>query len=398
MRTTFVMLASMALTLLAQPLPAGAAEPGTVGIGYLYSVRGQEPLALAEVPAKNDGLAGAELAIDDNNTTGRFLKQNFSLEETRLAKDASVAATIQDMARHGVSYVVADLSADELLAAADAGRAVGVTVLNIGAPDDRLREADCRANVIHVAPTRSMLADGLAQYLVWKRWSRWLLLSGSHPEDKLLADAYRRAAQRFGAKIVEERTFEDTGGARQTDSGVVQIQRQIPVLTQEAPDYDVLVTADENEVFAAYVPYRTWDPRPVAGSAGLMPTSWSPAHGQWGALQMQSRFQKRFSRLMTARDMLAWTAVRMVGEGAARTSSTEPASITAYIKGPEFNVAAYKGQKLTIRDWNLQVRQPILLTDGRTIVSVSPQEGYLHEVSELDTLGIDRPETSCRLQ
>ena len=83
--------------------------------------------------------------------------------------------------------------------------------------------------------------------------------------DKLYADALRRAAARFGAKIVEERTFEDTGGARRTDSGVTLIQRQMPVFTQQAPAYDVLVAADESEVFASYLPYRTWDPRPVAG-------------------------------------------------------------------------------------------------------------------------------------
>ena len=105
-----------------------------------------------------------------------------------------------------------------------------------------------------------------------------------------MADALRRAAKRFGAKIVEERIFEDTGGARRTDSGIVQIQRQMPVFTQAAPDYDVLVAADESDVFASYLPYRTWDARPVAGSAGLMPTSWDPSHDQWGAIQLQNRF------------------------------------------------------------------------------------------------------------
>jgi hypothetical protein len=44
------------------------------------------------------------------------------------------------------------------------------------------------------------------------------------------------------------------------------------------------------------------------------------------------------------------------------------------------------------------LRQPILLSDGRVIVSVSPQEGFLHQHSELDTLGYDRPETKCRLK
>ncbi len=145
---------------------------------------------------------------------------------------------------------------------------------------------------IHVAPTRSMLADALAQYLVWKQWKRWLLVVGSHAQDKLYADALRRAATRFGAKIVQERIFEDTGGARRTDSGVTLIQRQMPVFTQQAPAYDVLVAADESEVFADYLPYRTWDPRPVAGSAGLVPTSWDAAHDQWGAVQLQNRFLK----------------------------------------------------------------------------------------------------------
>jgi hypothetical protein len=40
----------------------------------------------------------------------------------------------------------------------------------------------------------------------------------------------------------------------------------------------------------------------------------------------------------------------------------------------------------------------VLLGDGHSVVSVSPQEGFLHEFSELDTLGIDRPETSCKLK
>src|SRR6266513_2946608 len=75
-----------------------------------------------------------------------------------------------------------------------------------------------------------------------------------------------------------------------------------------------------------------------------------------------------------------------------------PEGDARFLKGPDFALAAFKGQRLTLRDWNLQLRQPILLSDGRMIVSVSPQEGFLHQVSELDTLGIDRPESQCRLK
>ena len=374
-----------------------ADDPVEIGIGYLHRAKVKPTLSLVAVPADNDGVAGAHLAIEDNNTTGKFLNQHFTLEEKRLKDEDDSAAAATALADRGIGLVLVDLPADALLKAADAVRDRGTVLFDVGSIDDRLREEDCRGNVIHTAPTRSMLADGLAQYLVWKQWKRWFLVVGSHTEDKLYADALRRAAKRFGAKIVEERVFEDTGGARRTDSGVTQIQRQIPVFTQQAPAYDVLVAADESEVFASYLPYRTWDPRPVAGSAGLMPTSWDAAHDQWGAIQMQNRFLKLNARHMTATDMQAWTAVRMIGEASARLKSSAPKAMLDFLKGPDFSLAAFKGQRLTLRDWNLQLRQPILLVDGRMVVSVSPQEGFLHQVSELDTLGVDRPETKCKL-
>ena len=307
-------------------------------------------------------------------------------------------AALDALLDKGALFIIADLSAERLLAASERAKSKGAVLFNVSATDDRLREADCRANVIHVAPTRSMLADGLAQYLIWKQWRRWLLIKGSHPKDEFLAQAFRNSAKKFGAKIVEERVYEDTGGGRRSDSGSVQTQRQIPVLTQNAPAYDVLVAADESDVFGGYLPYRTWDPRPVAGSGGLMPTSWDPSHEQWGALQLQNRFTKTFRRLMNARDNAAWLAMRMIGEAATRTGSNDPEKLRLYLLGNDFSIAAFKGVRLTLRPWNQQLRQPILLSDGRMIVSVSPQEGFLHQTSELDTLGVDQPESKCKLK
>lgn len=384
--------------LLAFTIVATAAQPLDVKIGYLRRSHHRETISLVQMAPPDDGFAGAQMAVDDNDTTGRFLNQHYSLVDVHLKPKDDAIAAINQLAAQGVKLVVADLPADELLKAADAGKAKGMLLFNAAALDDRLRQEDCRANVIHTAPSRAMLADGLAQYLVWKKWARWLLVVGSHKRDRLYADAIERAAKRFGAKIVQQRVFKDTGGARRTDSGVAQVQLQIPVFTQEAPDYDVLVAADESEVFANYLPYRTWDARPVAGSAGLVPTSWDASNSLWGGTQMQSRFNARFKRLMTALDMQAWTAVRMIGEAVSRTDTTDVGAIFDFLKGPKLALGAFKGQKLTLRDWDLQLRQPILLTDGRTIVSVSPQPGFLHQFSELDTLGYDRPETKCKLQ
>jgi ABC transporter substrate binding protein (PQQ-dependent alcohol dehydrogenase system) len=387
------------LTMLATwAYPDVAAGEIVIKAGFIRAPHTQETLSILDIPAPDDGIAGARLAVEDNNTTGRFLGQTFTIEDVPLQAGEDAAAAFDGLIQHGVSFVLADLPASSLLALSNAAKDKGVLIFNTSAPEDSLREEECRANVFHTAPSYSMLADGLAQYLVWKQWKRWFLMKGSHPEDELYAAALRHAAKKFGAKIVDERIYEDTGGGRRSDSGSVQTQRLIPVATQNAPAYDVLVAADESEVFANYLPFRTWDPRPVAGSAGLKPVSWDGSHEQWGAIQLQNRFMKLASRRMNARDNNAWVAMRMIGEAASRTGTNDPKAIQAYLTGPDFAIAAFKGQKQTLRRWNQQLRQPILLGDGRMIVSVSPQEGFLHQTSELDTLGFDEPETRCKLR
>ncbi len=393
-----ILAAFFGVALSASSVPVVAGDIIEVRVGFIRAPHIRETLSILDIPAADDGIAGARLAAEDNNTTGRFLGQTFAIEDVPLPPGGDPAAALNGLIARGVSFVLADLPAAALLALADAAKGKVVLVFNTNAPEDSLREENCRANVFHIAPSYSMLADGIAQYLVWKQWKRWFLIKGSHPQDELYAEALARAAKKFGAKIVEERSYEDTGGGRRSDSGSVQTQRLIPVATQNAPAYDVLVAADESEVFANYLPFRTWDPRPVAGSAGLRPVSWDGSHEQWGAIQLQNRFVKLASRRMNARDNNAWVAMRMIGEAVSRTGSSDPKDIRGYLTGPDFAIAAFKGKKQSLRHWNQQLRQPILLGDGRMIVSVSPQEGFLHQTSELDTLGFDEPESKCKLQ
>ncbi|KQT85360.1 ABC transporter substrate-binding protein [Aurantimonas sp. Leaf443] len=388
----------------AAPAPArpAAAAPAakaveTVKVGFLRTYERTLALSALDIPPEDIGLAGASVGIADNNTTGAFLGQRFDLETVTLKPGEDVTAPARKMLEEGTHYIVTDLSAADTLAVADLAKDSNGLVLNAGALDDGLREENCRANLLHTAPTYSMLTDGLAQYLMWKQWRNWALVEGEHPADQAFATALKNSAAKFGGTIVGEKVFKDEGGARATDSGQALVQRQIPVFLQELPDHDVLLVADESEVFGSYVPWRNWVPRPVAGTAGLTPGSWHPASEQWGGAQIQNRFEKAVGRRMEAKDMQVWTAVRVLGEAASRTQSVDPAKLDAFIKGPDFTVAAFKGQRLTFRDWNWQLRQPVLLGTEDSVVSASPQEGFLHQVSELDTLGTDRPETKCAL-
>ena len=173
------------------------------------------------------------------------------------------------------------------------------------------------------------------------------------------------------------------------------MQRQLPAFTQGAAEHDVVIAADETDYFARYLSYHLWTPRPVLGSGGLVPVTFHGAHEAWGATQFHTRFEGLTGRYIKAEDYNVWLALRIIGEAVTRTSSADPKAIRDYAISDEFELAAFKGQKVTFRDWNGQLRQPVLLYDGSITVSVSPQEGFLHQASPLDTLGLDRPESAC---
>jgi ABC transporter substrate binding protein (PQQ-dependent alcohol dehydrogenase system) len=381
------------------PAAAASAEMTKVPVGYIkQEVKRPIPLSRLHVEPEDYGIAGAEMALKDNNTTGRFTKQEFTLDVERVPAGGDAVAALQKLVDSGHHFVLVDAPAETLLALSDSVKGKDVLLFNVRAEDEELRQEECRANILHTAPDRYMLADALAQYLVWKKWQRWFVVNGVFPDDLAYLDAIRRAAKRFGGTIVEEREYKEAPGARRSDTGELQIQRQMPVFTQGAPDYDVLIVADESDVFGPYLPFRTWDPRPVAGTAGLEAMSWHPAHEQWGATQMQNRFQRFAKRFMWPVDYQAWVAVRAIGEGTTRARSADFATVNGVIRSPDLDLAAFKGQKVTFRAWDGQLRQPIIVADSDLPVSVSPQPGFLHQKDEVDTLGIDEPETKCKFK
>jgi ABC transporter substrate binding protein (PQQ-dependent alcohol dehydrogenase system) len=394
-RRSLPLLAVLAI-LVTAPLADLRADGQTVRIGWLSKAGKRSwPASYLDQPPDDEGLQGARLAVSDDNTTGRFTGQTFALIESVAPEGGDVAAAFRELAAKGTRLVLSGVDAPQLLALAALPDAARATIFNTAAPDDRLRGADCRANILHAVPSRAMLADALIQYLVIKRWKDLLLVVGRGDGDHEFAADIRHAAEKFGAHIVAEKPWSFIPGARRTDTGHFAIEAEVARFT-EGVGYDVLVVADEEDAFGDELSYRTFAPRPVAGTQGLVPSAWARPHQQWGATQLQNRFLRQAKRWMNDRDYAAWLAVRAIGEAATRSKSTDPAAISAFIRGERFELAAYKGAPVSFRSWDGQLRQPILLADGRSLVSVSPQPGFLHQFSELDTLGIDRPESKCR--
>ncbi len=362
-----------------------------IKIGYLMQTP-KAPAALSNLDPfiADKGVSGAELAIEENNTTGQYTLQQFTLDKFIVPAEGDVADVFNKKIAGNYAYLVTNLNATVTNAIAELAAQKQALVFDAATIDDGLRNADCKANVLHLLPNRAMRADALAQYLLKKKWQKWFLVVGQTNEDKLYAEAIRRSAKKFNMKIVQEKIWEHTFAARKS------AQADVAVFTQFDDDYDVLVVADEQGQFGEYLDYRTWMPRPVVGTQGLVATSWHPTHEQWGATQIQNRFKEKAGRWLEEQDYGVYLAIRAIGEAATRTKSNELKPIKEYLLGDQFALQGYKGVPLSFRPWDHQLRQPVLLAAPRSLVAVAPVEGFLHPKTELDTLGYDQPETGCQ--
>src|ERR1700752_820760 len=240
-----VLLALIVVTAV-QAADARAGE-ATVQIGWLsQAVNRTLPLSYLDQPPQDEGIQGARLGIADNNTTGRFTGQSFTLTETIVPEDGDLAAGLRELTAKGIRLVVTDLAAPGLSSVGGVPGAAGMTLLDAGSADDRLRGEDCRVSILHLLPSRAMLADALVQYLVAKRWQSLLLVVGHGDGDREFADDIRHAALKFQARITQEKPWTFIPGARRTDTGHFAIQAEVARFTQGIT-YDVLVVADEED-------------------------------------------------------------------------------------------------------------------------------------------------------
>lgn len=359
-----------------------------IRMGYIQWLPDRGPVLSNIIPEPADaGLRGAELAVQDNNSTGRFLQQNYRLDSVIADSEAQAMTALSQLLAQNIELIVVNVPAATLraMAAAAEGQAL---LFNAGAKDDALRIEGCSPAVVHTIASYAMLTDALAQWLNSRRWNEILLITGPTAQDQQWADGFRRASKRFNLDIVTDKPWTFDADLRRTAS------RELPLFTQ-GPAYDAVVVADVRGDFGEYVPYNTWLPRPVIGTQGMTPVTWHRVVEAWGAAQLQSRFRDLASRGMNDLDYAAWVAVRSIGEAVTRGESPSAAAVRRYIFSDEFQLDGFKGRKLSYRTWNGQLRQPVPLVHPRALVAQTPIEGFLHPKTDLDTLGYDAPESRC---
>ena len=346
--------------------------------------------------AADYGLAGAKFGLAEINRSGAFLGKRYTLVKSVVAADADVKDAAAKLFASGNSLLIADLQAADLLAVADLPQARNALILDARTSDDFLRQRDCRDNVFHLLPNWAMRADALGQYLAHKNWKRWFLLTGVTPEDQAFAAAVARTAARVGASIAARRTYE-YNSERDAGPGIRDsLQAQLSAATHTSAAYDVLFVLDTADLFGEYLWFNTWDPRPVVGTHGLTAVAWDHQFREYAARSVQYRFFLDAKRNMSERDYGNWLATAIIGEAVTRAGKTDVAAIRSYLLSDQFSVPANKGEGLTFRRWDHQLRQPLLLFGPRLLVAMAPQPDAGRARLQSDALGFDQVQSLCR--
>jgi ABC transporter substrate binding protein (PQQ-dependent alcohol dehydrogenase system) len=394
-----LIVATCAITIAAPAWTQNAAPPVapqriTIGFVDIAGDPRYEPLKAygrLVLKTREHPFAGAQVAIEEAQAIARVLKLDFALERITVKSAEAVApAVLQALDQRNIQFFVVDVPADTFKPLAAALRGRDVLLFNATAPEDSLRREVCAREIVHTLPSLAMSMDGLIQHLVAHKWRDYFILQGPLPADALMSNAFVAAAKKLGARIVGKKDFKVGTDPRERE-------QNNPALLTAGRDYDVVFVADDDFEFVRQVPYQTVRPRPVVGSIDLEPVAW---HWTWehnGAPQVNSRFEKLTGgRHMESADWAAWMAVRMVIKSAQGARSGD------FKKQRDFmlNGAVFDGDKglaLSVRPWDQQLRQAILLAAPYAVVASVPVEGFLHRTNVLDTLGDDEQDTPCHL-
>jgi ABC transporter substrate binding protein (PQQ-dependent alcohol dehydrogenase system) len=389
-------LAALALPLLAQAAGKGAAaspEAGseTVALIGLADDPRHAPRRLERAYPGHPGgrlLEAVQLGIADSEVALRGIGRSLKMRDVLLPDLDALPAALAQLSKERVAYWLLDLPPAAIVQAA---RAAGNAALlfNLSAMQDSLRGADCAAQLLHTMPSQTMLHDALSQYLAARSWRKVWVLHGPGPDDALLLQTWNRAASRYGIKSVGTKPFKLSGDPRERDLANTRL------LTSDR-EHDVVVVLDADGEFARTLPYATQQPRPVVGSNGLNALAWHPQWERNGGPQVSRRFRKMAGRAMTGQDWSAWIALRSITAVLGQLPTASVAEQARALRGGQVFVDGAKGPRLSYRAWDGQLRQPVFLAHGDGVIGVAPMDGVLHPLEQLDTLGVDRQESTCK--
>src|SRR4030095_9143172 len=168
----------------------------------------------------------------------------------------------------------------------------GTTVLNIGAPDDRLRNEASDRRAFHVAPSVSMYVDALTQLLIEQRkLLRWSVVS----------DGAARGAE-----------IEDAGGGRgarpaRSDGAAAAADVLLLAVEERGVDNAVTRAVGEGRRPDRIAAIGEGGMRlPGDRAAGIWALAWHHELERFSARELNGRFRRRWNAPMTETAWAGW--------------------------------------------------------------------------------------------
>ena len=364
----------------------------TLEINILYleqKIKQKSSLSNVIEEPTDSGLQGARLSIIDRNKGAKFLNQKYILQEEISNNEKSLILAFEKFVNEKNVFVILNVENSLFLKLINHPLSKNVLFVNSANKNSLFRKNICKKNVLHTIASNDMLSDALVQFLVKRNWKKWLTIKSKNDKDKEIELSFKKSAKKFGGEIVEEKIWEETSDIRR------KAQSEMPSFTQ-SKDHDVVILFDYYGDFGEYVYFNTWRPRPIAGTQGLRAVTWHKVIEAWGAAQLQNRFEAYSNRWMNSKDYASYIAIKSISTAIFATKTISLKENIKYIYSDAFKLGSYKGRTLSFRKFNGQLRQPIALIHPRALVSTSPQLGFLHPLTDLDTLGISKYEMDCK--
>jgi ABC-type branched-subunit amino acid transport system substrate-binding protein len=326
---------------------------------------------------------GAALGLDDANALATLFGKRLRLETEAARADGQTGRTL---ARAGALAVVGGVGpggGEALLQAATDG----TTVLNVGAPDDRLRNEGCDRRAFHVMPSVAMYADALTQVLIEQRkLTRWSVTADGSPRGAEIEAAARRSVARRGGTVTGDAVAGDVLLLAVDDRGVdAGMARAIA----EGRRPDRIAGIGEAGIRL-----------PAERAAGLWAVGWHYELERFSARELNGRFRRRWNAPMTETSWAAWAALKLVGEAVVRAGAGDGAALATFLESaPPFD--GHKGEALTFRRWDHQLRQPLYVAGPRKREDIGGPLGPFAVLADvggknLDALGTAMADSRCR--
>ncbi len=360
---------------------------------------------------------GARLAAEEANyVAGAFGKVVRLLAEVATSPDDAEKKARKLVRQGGAKAILG--GGDDLLTRAIQGTSAreGVIYLNTMSRSEALRGARCHRLTFHVEASLAMYTDAMGQWLVRRaKQPRWGFLT---PDSQAGAEMERlaaRALRRNGGTVVAREVV---------PAGTRDYRGTLTTLAKAGPDVVIMNLAGPSllQALAQFTELSLtvqvagpvmeavefWQAEP-ARLTGVWPVLWFHRFRRYSGRELNKRLAKALGHPAESHAWASYTAMKAVWEAVLRGGRDDTAGLVSYFEKGR-GVDAHKGQPLTFRPWDHQLRQPLMVVRSQVpaadakrwdifdLLGEVPLRGTPGEnrAAVLDTLGLSAAESTCR--